>query len=130
MGNRFLAAPRKILRAAHHSSRHQLLRFLRGAGECPASVHGSPLCRERCGFPPPTYISVLATAMGAALHVAMPAFLFHCPTTGLRVQDWTADDPTEHSDGMYESVTCHACGQVHLLNPKTGKTLGAEPRNE
>jgi hypothetical protein len=52
------------------------------------------------------------------------------PTTGLRVQGWTADDPTEHSDGMYESVTCHACGQVHLLNPKTGKTLGAEPRNE
>ncbi|HTV29173.1 MAG TPA: hypothetical protein VMF32_15420 [Xanthobacteraceae bacterium] len=53
----------------------------------------------------------------------MPAFLFRCPSTGLQVQGWVADDPTEYDDA-FESVTCHACGQVHLVNPKTGKTIG------
>lgn len=56
----------------------------------------------------------------------MPAFLFRCPKTGLRVQGWTADDPSESTDDTFDSVTCHACGQVHLVNPKTGKTVGDE----
>jgi len=31
------------------------------------------------------------------------------------------DDPN-----TYESVTCLACRQVHLVNPPTGKVLGAD----
>jgi hypothetical protein len=27
---------------------------------------------------------------------------------------------------QYESVMCIACRQVHLVNPKTGKILGAD----
>jgi hypothetical protein len=52
----------------------------------------------------------------------MPAFLFRCPITGLQVQGWTDNDPSETSEHTFESITCHACGQVHLVNPKTGRT--------
>jgi hypothetical protein len=59
----------------------------------------------------------------------MATFLFRCPKTGLRVQGWTADDPSKSDDDRFESVTCHACGQLHFLNPKTGRTL-ADPRDD
>jgi hypothetical protein len=56
----------------------------------------------------------------------MAPFLFRCPNTGLNVQGWVAED-AENSDGeSYETVTCLACGQAHLVNRNTGKTLGAE----
>ena len=38
---------------------------------------------------------------------------------------WRADDP-EDDDLTYVQVTCLACAQAHLVNPKTGKVLGAE----
>jgi hypothetical protein len=55
----------------------------------------------------------------------MPTFLYRCPNTGLRVQGWIADDRTERDEENFEAVTCPACGRVHLINPKTGKVLGA-----
>jgi hypothetical protein len=55
----------------------------------------------------------------------MPTFLYRCPNTGLRVQGWIADDRTERDEENFEAVTCPACGRVHLVNPKTGKVLGA-----
>jgi hypothetical protein len=55
----------------------------------------------------------------------MATFLYRCPTTGLQVQGWSAADPTEGDDDIYETVTCLACAKVHLVNPKTGKVLGA-----
>jgi len=54
----------------------------------------------------------------------MPAFLFRCPSTGLQVQGWVADDPSKADDDAFEAISCHACGQVHLVSPKSGKTLG------
>ena len=55
----------------------------------------------------------------------MAPFLFRCPATGLQVQTWIADSPP--SDGeSYETVMCQACRQIHLVNPKDGKTLGAD----
>jgi hypothetical protein len=54
----------------------------------------------------------------------MSAFVYRCPATGLNVQGFTADDPTE--DETYESVSCTACLQVHMVNPKTGKVLGSQ----
>jgi len=55
----------------------------------------------------------------------MAPFLFRCPATGLQVQTWIADSPS--SDGeSYETVMCQACRQIHLVNPKDGKTLGAD----
>jgi hypothetical protein len=56
----------------------------------------------------------------------VPTFLFRCPTTGLRVQGWIAEDSNTSDDDAFESVTCHACGKVHLVNPKTGRTVGED----
>jgi hypothetical protein len=55
----------------------------------------------------------------------MAALIFFCPNTGLRVQGWFAEELLDETD-TYETVTCTACGQTHIVNPKTGKTLGAE----
>jgi hypothetical protein len=62
----------------------------------------------------------------------MSAFIYCCPNTGKYVQGWTAEDPYEgESDAetdAYESVRCIACMRLHLVNPKTGKVLGAEEK--
>jgi hypothetical protein len=51
----------------------------------------------------------------------MIGFVYRCPATGLKVQGHLAD---ELLDGeTYESVTCTACGRVHLVNPKSGRVL-------
>ena len=55
----------------------------------------------------------------------LPTFLYRCPNTGLRVQGWIANDPTEQDEDSFDAVTCPACGRVHLVNPQTGKVLGA-----
>jgi len=46
----------------------------------------------------------------------MDAFLFHCPRTGQMVQGFTAE-PSAEPDTLV-SVTCHACGGIHFVNPK------------
>jgi hypothetical protein len=56
----------------------------------------------------------------------MAAFLYRCPNTGLNVQGWVADDPAERGEEIYESVTCTACTRLHLVNPATGRVLGAD----
>jgi hypothetical protein len=32
------------------------------------------------------------------------------------------------SGEAYEGVICHACGRLHLVNPKTGETAGADDK--
>jgi hypothetical protein len=56
----------------------------------------------------------------------MPAFLYRCPIVGMKVQGWRADDPSETNTERFQSVTCLACAQVHLVNPRTGKVLGED----
>jgi hypothetical protein len=58
----------------------------------------------------------------------MATRVFLCPNTGQRVQDWFAD--SENGGDTYEGVTCSACGQVHMVNPKTGKVLGADEETD
>jgi hypothetical protein len=53
----------------------------------------------------------------------MGPFLYRCPNTGFRVQGWVEDDESEDGE-TYEGVICHACGRMHLVNPKTGETAG------
>jgi hypothetical protein len=53
----------------------------------------------------------------------MPTFLYRCPIMKLNVQGWVADDPADSGDDHYVAVQCHACGRVHLVNPKTGKVV-------
>jgi hypothetical protein len=56
----------------------------------------------------------------------MATRVFLCPCTGQRVQGWFADDGSVDDRDTYECVTCLACAQVHMVNPKTGKVLGAD----
>jgi hypothetical protein len=53
----------------------------------------------------------------------MPTFLYRCPTTSKTVQGFIAEDVSDDPNA-YETVTCLACRQVHLVNPMTGKVLG------
>ena len=59
------------------------------------------------------------------LPCAMPAVLFRCPNTGYHVQGWFAEDVSDNGEDTYQSLTCLACRQVHLVNPKTGNVVGA-----
>jgi hypothetical protein len=56
----------------------------------------------------------------------MPVFLYRCPNTGLNVQGWSAEEPAEQAHPTYEPLTCTACTRVHLVDPKTGRVLGAD----
>jgi hypothetical protein len=33
------------------------------------------------------------------------------------------DNEAERAGDVYQGVTCLACGSVHFVNPKTGKTI-------
>ena len=52
----------------------------------------------------------------------MRPFLYRCPTTGQNVQALAVDDV---SDGEALTVTCLACRLVHLVEPNTGRVVGA-----
>jgi hypothetical protein len=54
----------------------------------------------------------------------MVPFLYRCPNTGDNVQAWAADAP-EDDELTCVQVTCLACAQSYLVNPKTAKVLGA-----
>ncbi len=54
----------------------------------------------------------------------MATFLYHCPTTGMKVQGFVAEDPNKRDDNSYRPVTCAVCARTHLVNPKTGKVIG------
>jgi hypothetical protein len=57
----------------------------------------------------------------------MPPFIYRCPNTGFRVQGLAPDDDESESAGnVFVGVTCLACGLMHLVNPKTGKTAGED----
>ncbi len=58
----------------------------------------------------------------------MASLIYRCPRTGQNVQAWFADDSSGKSEQSYESVKCLACQRAHLINPKTGKILGAPER--
>jgi len=45
--------------------------------------------------------------------------------TGLRVQGFVADDPTE-GDSNFEAIACTACARLHWVNPRTGRVLGTD----
>ena len=52
-------------------------------------------------------------------------FIYRCPNTGYRVQGFVADDTSDDAKDC-QSITCLACQGVHLVDPTTGKVLGAE----
>jgi hypothetical protein len=52
-------------------------------------------------------------------------FLYRCPITGHRVQGLVPGNATDETTA-YEPVTCLACNGVHLVNPRSGRVLGAD----
>ncbi len=55
----------------------------------------------------------------------MLPFIFRCPNTGFHVQGFAPnDDESEGTDDVFVGVSCLACGSMHLVNPRTGKTAG------
>jgi hypothetical protein len=54
----------------------------------------------------------------------MAPFIYRCPTTGMNVQGWFADDVSANEAETFETVTCLACRQAHLISRSTGKVLG------
>src|SRR6476659_9780653 len=65
-------------------------------------------------------------AAGKRLRVALPETItFLCPNMGVWVESRFADNGwSEETDEIYERVSCLACRQLHMLNLRTGKTLG------
>jgi len=55
----------------------------------------------------------------------MKTVIFRCPRTRSRVQGWTAAEESV-DENTYVGVECLACGQMHLINLKTGKALGED----
>lgn len=59
----------------------------------------------------------------------MSVFLFRCPATGYNVQGFVADDNDDYDDcDTFHPFSCPACTRTHLVNPKTGKTVGSDKR--
>ena len=56
----------------------------------------------------------------------MAPFLYRCPSTGLRVQGWSAEEVPANDANIYETITCIACQRVHLVNPATGNVLTSD----
>ena len=56
----------------------------------------------------------------------MAPFIYRCPVTGMNVQGFAADDATEGEAETYESIVCLACTRLHLVNPRTGRVIGAD----
>jgi hypothetical protein len=57
----------------------------------------------------------------------MPPFIYRCLNTGFRVQGLAPDDDESESAGdVFVGVTCLACGSMHFVNPKTGKTASED----
>jgi hypothetical protein len=56
----------------------------------------------------------------------MPPLLYRCPTTGYRVQGFTAEEISNDDVETFVTVTCIGCNQVHLVNPATGKVVDVD----
>jgi len=54
---------------------------------------------------------------------AFGGFLYRCPNTGYRVQGFVAEEVSEDPE-RYEAVIARQ--RVHLVNPTSGRVLGAE----
>ena len=70
----------------------------------------------------------LSCGYSSAVRIGLMApSIYRCPATGMKVQGWFADDPSSaNGNEVYEAVVCTACTRVHLVNPKTGKTIGGD----
>ncbi len=55
----------------------------------------------------------------------MRLFIFRCPNTRLNVQGALEleEEPGGEGKNSYRAVQCMACGQMHFVDPETGKLM-------
>jgi hypothetical protein len=70
-------------------------------------------------------LAAMRRTAGGWHNTAMPPFVYRCPNTGLNVQGFSAEE-VPADDESFETLTCLACRQVHLVNPTTGRVLGSD----
>lgn len=57
----------------------------------------------------------------------MPSFMYRCPTRRIHTHAWIADEAhAKAGKDEFVSVSCLACQQAHLMNPRTGALAGSE----
>lgn len=58
----------------------------------------------------------------------MATFNYRCSTTGALVAGWQADSlsPAAGPQLLYVGERCPACGNLHIVNPATGRMLSDE----
>jgi hypothetical protein len=55
----------------------------------------------------------------------MATLIYRCPTTGMNVQAWFADEvEASAEEGAFVGTPCLACARIHMVSPVTGKVLG------
>jgi len=59
---------------------------------------------------------------------AVPS-LFRCPITGSGVQGFLIEEAPSDDPNSFNAVSCLDCGQIHLFNFRTGKTVGEARRD-
>ena len=52
--------------------------------------------------------------------------IYRCPFTAQKVQGWVAEEIT--SSDVFVGLECPACKRTHLVNPATGRALGADDK--
>ena len=55
-----------------------------------------------------------------------PPYFFRCPITGSDVQGFLVEEAPSDDPNSYTPVRCLTCGQMHLVNLRTGKTVGED----
>ena len=54
-------------------------------------------------------------------------YIYRCPATGMRVQGFAEPDEAPQNGRIrFVSVECAACGQIHLVDPVTGRLPSEE----
>jgi hypothetical protein len=71
------------------------------------------------------WIGLILNLVPSQITRAFGGFLYRCPNTGYRVHAFVAEEVSEDPE-RYEAVTCIARQRVHLVNPTSGRVLGAE----
>jgi hypothetical protein len=91
------------------------------AAECPkhARLARSPKTRAKLEMWASHYDKVADDEL-----MCDPPYLFQCPVTRSRVVGILVEEAPDDDPSAYVPVTCLACGQIHLVNLKTGKTIG------
>jgi hypothetical protein len=69
-----------------------------------------------CGLPPVLYVGGMDTY----------TFQYRCPATGYKVQGLIPGRVFLTGDTTYELVTCSVCNGVHLVDPSSGRVVGAD----